>query len=245
MERQADTLASEAARSVERAREVGDQLSLFGPPVPVAEDDGDQGGAGGRRIGRPPGARNKVKAQLRDLMAAQGWRDPAQQLAYLAGLNSREDPFLVALGRAEALVEATEGGTAEDPLERAERLLDRASGSEERKIAMRALAAAEERAASRAERVVGLAVGILREMRQAADSLMPYVFGKVTPDLVDNRAQMLVQVMAGTGGEGAARAIGARLGPPPMPSANAEEYQGVAEGAVRQSDGAQSDGGRA
>lgn len=246
MERQADQLAADAARRVERMREVGDQLSLFGPPVPLPPAGEGEAGEQGKRIGRPPGARNKVKAALRDLMAAQGWRDPAQQLAYLAGLNSREDPFLVALGRAETLVAASEDGGAEseDALARAERLLERARGSEERKIAMRALAAAEERAASRADRVVSLAGAILREMRQAADSLMPYVFAKLTPDVTDARQQMFVQVLAG-GAEGSARAIGARVGPPPMPSAIVEGNQGVASAAGAQSDGGQSDGGRA
>lgn len=243
MEREVDAMAAEAARRVERAREVGDQLSLFGPPAPMPAPGEGEAGEGGKRIGRPPGARNKVKAQLRELMAAQGWRDPAQQLAYLAGLNSREDPYLVALGRAEALVASSEDGEGEGALERAERLLERAQGSEERKIAMRVLASAEERLAARAERVIALAGAILREMRQAADSLMPYVFAKLTPDVTDARQQMFVQVLAG-GGAASSQAIGARLGPPPMPSDIPEGYQGLGDGAAAQSDGGQSDGGR-
>ena len=65
----------------ERIATTGEQLGLFGPegaPVPPAERRG---------AGRPAGAGNKLKSKLRDLMAARGYRDPAEQLAMLAGLD--------------------------------------------------------------------------------------------------------------------------------------------------------------
>ncbi len=59
----------------------GHQLDMFGPEgeaVPVDQRRGP---------GRPAGSGNKLKAKLKDYMAARGYRDPAEQLAMLAGLD--------------------------------------------------------------------------------------------------------------------------------------------------------------
>ncbi|MES2667916.1 MAG: hypothetical protein V4712_17665 [Pseudomonadota bacterium] len=60
----------------------GGQLDMFGDDkgaaVPVEARVGP---------GRPAGSGNRLKAKLRDYMAAQGYRDPAAQLAMLAGLD--------------------------------------------------------------------------------------------------------------------------------------------------------------
>ncbi|MEO0380506.1 MAG: hypothetical protein AAF252_09560 [Pseudomonadota bacterium] len=58
----------------------GQQLDMWGEnaePVPAAS----------RGPGRPAGAQNKLKTKLRDYMAGQGYRDPAVQLAMMAGLD--------------------------------------------------------------------------------------------------------------------------------------------------------------
>ena len=76
------------------------QLDMFGDgqgaAVPVEARKGP---------GRPAGAGNKLKAKLRDLMSARGYRDPAEQLAMLAGLDR---PDLHPLGYA-ALIAAELG----------------------------------------------------------------------------------------------------------------------------------------
>ncbi|GAB1361809.1 hypothetical protein MASR1M32_10450 [Rhodobacter sp.] len=77
-----------------------DQLNMFGDDkgavVPVERRAGP---------GRPAGSGNRIKAKLRDYMAAQGYRDPAAQLAMLAGLDR---PDLHPLGYA-AQIAATLG----------------------------------------------------------------------------------------------------------------------------------------
>lgn len=64
----------------ERLQDVGAQLSMFAA-------DGAPVGPEARRPGRPAGAGNKLKGKLRDLATARGYRDPAEQLAMIAGLD--------------------------------------------------------------------------------------------------------------------------------------------------------------
>lgn len=63
----------------------GAQLGFFGDDgQPIAPNDVRRG------AGRPAGAGNKVKSKIRDYLAGKGYRDPAEQLAMLAGLDQRE-----------------------------------------------------------------------------------------------------------------------------------------------------------
>lgn len=65
----------------QRLLDEGHQLEMFGPEgeaVPVDQRRGP---------GRPAGSGNKLKAKLKDYMVARGYRDPAEQLAMLAGLD--------------------------------------------------------------------------------------------------------------------------------------------------------------
>lgn len=74
----------------------GQQADMFGEDgavVPVERRAGP---------GRPAGAGNKVKTKLREYMAGQGYRDPAVQLAMLAGLDR---PDLHPLGYAAQIAE--------------------------------------------------------------------------------------------------------------------------------------------
>jgi hypothetical protein len=67
--------------AAEQLLEGGEQLSMFGEggaTVPAAERSGP---------GRPPGAQNKLKVKLGQYLAQKGYRDPAEQLAMLAGLD--------------------------------------------------------------------------------------------------------------------------------------------------------------
>ena len=60
--------------------EDGSQLGMWG-------EDGEARPAASRGPGRPAGSANKLKTKLREYMAGQGYRDPAVQLALLAGLD--------------------------------------------------------------------------------------------------------------------------------------------------------------
>ncbi|MEL6886887.1 MAG: hypothetical protein AAFP87_20435 [Pseudomonadota bacterium] len=66
--------------SADRLLEEGEQLDMWG-------GDGAVVPASQRGPGRPAGSGNKLKAKLRDYMAGQGYRDPAVQLAMMAGLD--------------------------------------------------------------------------------------------------------------------------------------------------------------
>ncbi|WP_112312507.1 hypothetical protein [Pseudogemmobacter bohemicus] len=93
-------IAMAAGRALLAEREAGGQLDMFG---------GDQGEAvpveDRRGPGRPAGSSNKLRGKIRELMAARGYRDPAEQLAMLAGLDR---PDLHPLGYA-AQIAATLG----------------------------------------------------------------------------------------------------------------------------------------
>lgn len=83
----------------ERLAEKGPQLGLFGEdgaPVPVEQRRGP---------GRPAGATNKLKAKLREYLAHRGYRDPAEQLAMLAGLDQDMHPMAYAAQVAQLLGE--------------------------------------------------------------------------------------------------------------------------------------------
>lgn len=64
----------------DRLLDEGEQLDMWG-------EDGTAVPAVQRGPGRPSGAQNKLKTKLRDYMAGQGYRDPAVQLAMIAGLD--------------------------------------------------------------------------------------------------------------------------------------------------------------
>ncbi|MES2667446.1 MAG: hypothetical protein V4712_15210 [Pseudomonadota bacterium] len=74
-----------AADRGERLLEQGSgQLGMFGPEGEVI-DPAKRAGPG-----RPVGAGNKLKSRLKDYLTAKGYRDPAEHLALLAGLDRRD-----------------------------------------------------------------------------------------------------------------------------------------------------------
>lgn len=92
-------LAREAAESVDRQREMGQQLGLFREAAVPAEAD-----EASRAPGRPKGAKNKGTSQLRDWLAARGWSMPEDRLAELAALTTDLDVWSFAIARAEQLL---------------------------------------------------------------------------------------------------------------------------------------------
>ena len=96
----ADQQAVNAARGARIARE-GEQLGLFGPEGAAIEPAERRAGPG-----RPAGSGNKLKSKLGQLMAARGYRDPAEHLAMLAGLDRPDlHPLALAAALAEELGE--------------------------------------------------------------------------------------------------------------------------------------------
>lgn len=88
--------ADRAQRLIEQG---SGQLGMFGP-------EGEVLPPATRGPGRPPGAQNKLKSRLKDYLAAKGYRDPAEHLALLAGLDRRDKhPLHVAAEIAAALGE--------------------------------------------------------------------------------------------------------------------------------------------
>lgn len=98
-----EAMAKEAAARIDRDRERGQQLSLL---PDEADDQGDQGRSGRSRergVGR-------AQSQMREYLAARGFRFPEEVLAELAGLNSQDDVVTRCMVQAERmLIWAAEG----------------------------------------------------------------------------------------------------------------------------------------
>lgn len=94
-----ERMAADAAKRIEDARDMGQQLTFLGdeagaPPVDTVE----------RQIGRPKGAKNKGSSELRKWLAAQGYRMPEDMLAEMAGLSSRDPAIVVAMQQTEQVL---------------------------------------------------------------------------------------------------------------------------------------------
>lgn len=171
--------------------------------------------------GRPPRGKGKVTSQLRDWCAAKGLRMPEDVLIEMAGMASTEDAFLTALARTEQVLAWAQAG---------------AVGYKGSPVAP-----------SMGQRLAAFQFVYTAQLR-AAEALLPYGLGKVTPDVAPG---VLVPVMvAAPRGEGPVRAgdqarditpMPGRIGPPPMPMApisGPQRNQGVSEAAAVQSDSA-------
>jgi len=142
--------------------------------------------------------KGKATSQLRDWCAAKGLRMPEDVLIEMAGMASSEDVFLTAMARTEHLLAWAQDG---------------ATGYKGAPVAP-----------SMAQRLAAFQFVFTAQLR-AAEALLPYGLGKVTPDVV---APLAVQVvMPGAAapqqaprGPDAARDVTPRPGriaPPPMP----------------------------
>lgn len=141
-----EELAQEAAERLDLARAQGQQLSLLADNEPQA--------VAGRKHERVRG-RGKALSQMREFLAAQGYRLPEEALAQMAGLASREDAVLTAMVAAERVVSWAFAG-AEDKYGNA----------------VKPTPAARLRAFETAYTV----------QLRALDALMPYGLAKVSPD---------------------------------------------------------------
>lgn len=87
-------------RAAQDLRQGGAQLALFGQDGAAVAPEARKG------PGRPAGAKNKLTQKLAQLMATRGYRDPAEQLAMLAGLDRPDLHPLALAGELAELVEA-------------------------------------------------------------------------------------------------------------------------------------------
>lgn len=166
---------------------------------------------------RAPRGKGKVTSQLRDWCAAKGLRMPEDVLIEMAGMASTEDAFLTAMARTEQLLAWAEAG---------------ATGYKAAPVKP-----------SMGQRLAAFQFVYTAQLR-AAEALLPYGLGKVTPDApVAPPVQVFV---ASPRGEAPVRAGDqardvtpkpGRIGPPPMP-ARPQGNQGLSETATDQSDAA-------
>jgi hypothetical protein len=167
--------------------------------------------------GRPPRGKGKVTSQLRDWCAAKGLRMPEDVLIEMAAMASTEDAFLTAMARTEQLLAWAEAG---------------ATGYKGAPVKP-----------SMAQRLAAFQFVYTAQLR-AAEALLPYGLGKVTPDVAP---PTLVPVLVaapraqdpGRPGDQARDVTPrpGRIGPPPMPM-QAQRNQGVSEASPVQSDAA-------
>lgn len=90
--------ARDAAERIEAAKAAGAQLTFLP----------DEPGADG--AGRPARGKGKATSQMREWLAAKGFRMPEDVLAEMAGLTSREDIFLTAMAMTERVLGWAESG---------------------------------------------------------------------------------------------------------------------------------------
>jgi hypothetical protein len=161
--------------------------------------------------------KGKATSQLRDWCAAKGLRMPEDVLVEMAGMASTEDAFVTAMARAEQVLAWAEAG---------------ATGYK-----------GSPAAPSMAQRVAMFQMVYTAQLR-AAEALLPYGLGKVTPDVAVTPP---VQVFVAPGGAAqvqqgpeTARDVtpkAPRLAPPPLPH-EIQQKQGVAKTVQGASDGA-------
>ncbi len=215
---QFDDLARAAAQNIDAARAAGEQLALLpgDPGQPVAD------GA------RPPRGKGKITSQLRDWCAVRGYKLPEDQLVQMAGMASREDVFLFAMQRTEQVLAWAEAGARKT----AQVIRDGCLIEVEL-----------DTSATMAQRVATFQTIYAAALR-AAEALLPYGLGKVTPD-VSPATVVPVFVAAPQGPAPGRPGDQARditpqpsgIAPPPMP-AQVQRNQGVSEAASVQSDNA-------
>lgn len=211
---QYEALAREAADSIDKARELGQQLTLLPEmAAPVAAAD---------KPARGPG---KAMSQMREFLAAKGWKLPEERLAEMAGLASGDDAFVTAMVRAEQILAWAADGTENrvfvqgkghvvpvDPMT-GETLPWRPTPKDK----------------------IDAFQFVYMAMLRANDALMPYGAPKVTPDAGQNVQVTQIVMPQGAPQGSASRLIeggsGYRVGPPPMPS-EMQQDQGLGRGAA-------------
>lgn len=148
--------------------------------------------------------KGKATSQLRDWCAARGLRMPEDVLIEMAGMASTEDAFLTAMARTEALLAWAQDG---------------AVGYKGAPVAP-----------SMAQRLAAFQFVFTAQLR-AAEALLPYGLGKVTPDVAVTQAVQVIMPGAAAPASGPATARDVtprpgRIAPPPMPM-HIEQNQGL------------------
>lgn len=204
-----DELARDAAERIEAAKAAGEQLTFL-PDEPAPGDSA-----------RAKRGKGKATSQLRDWCAAKGLRMPEDVLIEMAGMASSEDVFLTAMARTEQLLAWAQAGAAEKMKWTNE------AGEEKTRILRTE--------PTMAERLAAFQFVFTAQLR-AADALLPYGLGKVTPDVVAVAPVQIVMPGAAAPqeaprGPDAARDVTPRPGriaPPPMPH-QIEQNQSLSE----------------
>lgn len=207
-----EDLARKAAENIEAAQAAGEQLTFL-------PDEAAQGAAGAR----PPRGKGKITSQLRDWCVARGLRLPEDVLIEMAGMASGQDAFIVAMQRTEQMLVWAEKGARQT-----------ATGVKDGVLVTIDL----DTSATMAQRLAAFQFVFTAQLR-AADALLPYGLGKVTPD-----APMVlpvpVYVAAPSRSNAADQARDVtpsprRISPPPMPK-TMQQNQPLSESASGQSD---------
>lgn len=155
--------------------------------------------------------KGKATSQLRDWCAARGLRMPEDVLIEMAGMASTQDVFLTAMARTEQVLAWAQTG---------------ATGYR-----------GSPAAPSMAQRLAAFQFVFTAQLR-AAEALLPYGLGKVTPDVAVTQAVQVVMPgavvpQAVPAGPDRARDItpqARRIAPPPMPGQIVENQQVSASG---------------
>lgn len=199
-----EAMARDAMGNIEAARAAGEQLTFL-PDEPKAGPDG-----------RPPRGKGKATSQLRDYLASQGMRLPEAVLIEMAGMASTEDAFLNALARTEQVLAWAQAGARETGYviregQRYEVELDTRPTLPMRLQTFQFVFTAQLR---------------------AAEALLPYGLGKITPDTGAVISNTIVMPGAAAPVDRAATARDItpqprRMAPPPMPH-EMQQNQGLA-----------------
>jgi len=195
-------LAADAAARVQRAHDAGEQLTFLADEAPAK--------SGPRDPNAPKRGKGKALSQMREFLAARGYRLPEQVMAELAGLNSGESVLAGAMRETEEILLWAQDGAAKE----------RAPGGGER-----------EAKPTMAQRLATLQQVLAVRLR-AADALLPYGLAKVSGDV--NVQQATTIVMPGAAAPGprpgeTARDItpgsARRMVPPPLPDEIQQKQQ--------------------
>lgn len=189
-----EELAKDAAARIEQARAAGQQLTFL--PDEAAPSD----------TARAKRGKGKAQTQLRDWLAARGYRMPEDVLAEMAGLASSDDALTTAMAKTEQILAWAQAGASTE----VQWINDKGE------VKTRPLRAEP----TLAERLETLKFVFTAQLR-SAESVLPYIHPKHTPDQVVQAVQ-IVQMPAPSAPRGGdlARDITPnqrRFGPPPMP----------------------------
>lgn len=216
---QFEALAAQAAKSIEASRELAQQLTLLPDEAPGAALA--EGGKGGAKRG--PG---KALNQMREWLAAKGYRLPEDVLAEMAGLASREDAILTAMVQAERILAWAGQGASN-------RVFKPGVGHVE--LIGPWLPTPDQK--------LQTFMQVYATMLRAADALMPYGAPKVTPETVTNQQVTQIVVQGGAqvapAGPATARDVtpqARRIAPPPLPG-QIVENQALSAAPAAPSDG--------